>query len=899
MSVPIIATKLFMPPLRPECVARPRLTETFTAGLARTVTLVSAPAGFGKSTLVGDSLSRTERPVAWLSLDAADGEFKRFLRYLIAAIARVAPSFGDAIQVSLDAPQPPPQDTLLAMLLNALAALEAPLVMVLDDYHVIDASAVDQALAFVLAHSPPHVHWVITTREDPQLPLARWRTRGQLAEIRAADLRFTREEAHAFLTGTMHVALSEGQVAALDARTEGWIAGLQMAALSLQGRSDPSQFIQDFTGSHRFVMDYLVEEVLQQRDPETRDFLLQTSVLDRLCGPLCDAVTLHTGSEQRLHQLEKDNLFVLSLDDQRCWYRYHHLFAEVLRARLMQADHRVVPDLHIRASQWCEQQGHSNEAIQHALAAQDVDRAAALIEAVWPDLRKSASESLFLGWMAALPAAPIRQRPTLCAYFGLGLLSSDLPRGVSMLDTAENWLALPRAEAQAAGMVVSNEAAFIDLPAVVAVGRAYQAGAEGDLDGIVSHAQRALAMRECQCGMLRGSAAILLGLVYWNQGALTDAYDAIEDGCASMQAVGEHSGAISALNLLATLRMTLGDLRQAARLCEQGQRLAHDLGGPAPQGTADICVTLAAIKTEQLDLDGAQQLLDEARRLGPQATLLESANLWFVVQALIASGRGDQETALQLLDDAEKHLIPSPAPSPMPLPAWRARVHLLQGQLSRVEHWVTEAHISPDDELMYLREFEHMVLLRLLLAQFRATGDPAVLSQAQQLVARLLAAASDGQRHLRVIEAQVLQSLLHDAAGQSQDSQASLDAALRLAEPQQMVAVFVREGEPLRALLQKTQKHCATPDYAKQLLAAFQHPATARHAAASPSLPEPLSEREREVLRLLASDLTGPEIAGQLYVSLNTLRTHTKNIYAKLAVNNRRAAVTRAKALGL
>src|SRR5215210_6530317 len=423
MSTPILTTKLYVPPPRPHAVLRPRLTGRLNEGLHRKLTLISAPAGFGKTTLLGEWVAGCERPAAWLSLDEADSDPTRFLAYLVAALQTIAPNIAEGVLGMLQSPQPPPTEAVLTTLLNETATIEDDLALVLDDYHVIDARAVDDALAFVLEHLPPRMHLIISTREDPHLPLARLRARGQLGELRAADLRFTSSEAAEFLEGVMGLDLSAQDIAALETRTEGWIAGLQLAAISMRGHEDATGFIESFTGSHRFVLDYLVEEVLQQQPDRVRTFLLQTSILERLSGPLCDAVTGQEDGRGMLEALERGNLFVVPLDDERRWYRYHHLFADVLQAHLMAEQPDRAPTLHRRASEWYEQHGSAADAIRHALAAEDFERAAGLVELAALVMLGSSQETLYR-WLMALPDEVVRARPVLSVYYAFALLGS-------------------------------------------------------------------------------------------------------------------------------------------------------------------------------------------------------------------------------------------------------------------------------------------------------------------------------------------------------------------------------------------------------------------------------------------------------------------------------------------
>jgi LuxR family maltose regulon positive regulatory protein len=464
--MPILTTKLYLPPARPNVVLRPRLVERLNEGLHRKLTLICAPAGFGKTTLLSAWLAGCERPVAWLSLDEEDSDPTRFLAYLVSALRTITTTIGETALALLQSSQPPPIDNLLPMLLNEIAIMSQPAVLVLDDYHLLDARPIDQAIALLLEHLPPQLHLVIATREDPPLPLARLRARGQLTELRAADLRFTSIEVTAFFTEVMDLSLAEADIAALEARTEGWIAGLQLAALSMQGHQDVGGFIRAFSGDHRYILDYLAEEVLQRQPEQLRSFLLQTSILDRLHGSLCDAVSGQTGGSAQLEALHRGNFFVVLLDDTRQWYRYHHLFAEVLRAYLLAEQPDLISTLHQRASAWYEQHGSSAYAIRHALAAQDFARAADLLELAVPAMRNSRQEAAVLSWLRALPDELIHRRPVLSVAYAWSLLAEGQLNGVEeWLRSAERWLdtTADRREltsTSAADMVVVDDGQF-------------------------------------------------------------------------------------------------------------------------------------------------------------------------------------------------------------------------------------------------------------------------------------------------------------------------------------------------------------------------------------------------------------------------------------------------------
>ena len=542
-------------PSRPNVVLRPCLIERLDEGLQGRLILVSAPAGFGKTTIISEwaagcrRLEPEVRP-AWLSLDEGDGDPARFLAYLVAALRTVAADVGEGVLGMLQSPQPPPTESMLTALLNEIATLPHGVVLVLDDYHVVDSEPVDQALAFLLEHLPPQLHLVIATREDPHLPLARWRARGQLTELRAADLRFTPSEAAEFLNRVMGLDLSAEDITALETRTEGWIAGLQLAALSLQGRSDAAGFIQAFTGSHRFVLDYLVEEVLQRQPERARSFLLQTAILDKLCGALCDAVTGQKHGQGMLERLERGNLFVVPLDDERQWYRYHHLFADVLQARLLEEQPDQLPALHRRASEWYEENGSRSDAIRHALCAKDFGWAADLIELAWPLVEESGSQTAtWLDWAGALPDELIRARPVLSVWYAYALLGSgEIEAAETRLTDAERWLRTPdESDGQSASRaVVVDEEQRRSLLATIAVARAYYAHSLGDVPGTVKHAQRVLELLPEGERLRRGQATALMGMTYWASGDLEAADRVFVDYSMRLLAAGNIPDAISA-----------------------------------------------------------------------------------------------------------------------------------------------------------------------------------------------------------------------------------------------------------------------------------------------------------------------------------------------------------------
>jgi LuxR family maltose regulon positive regulatory protein len=875
-------------------------------GAERKLTLISAPPGFGKTTLLADALAASPASgmsVAWLSLDPADNDPLAFWRYVISALQTTAPSVGAQALALLEVSQPPPIETVLSMLVNDLAAAPADVVLVLDDYHLVDASEIQRGMAFLLDHLPPRAHVVMATRSDPALPLARLRSRGELLEIRAADLRLTPDEAASYLNDVMGLGLGPGDVDALEGRTEGWVAALQLAALSIRGRDDASGFIAAFAGDDRYVVDYLVEEVLERQPDAVREFLLQSSILDRLSGPLCDAVTGRNGGRAMLEALERSNLFLVALDDRRQWYRYHHLFADVLLARLLDERPDVAPTLHRRASAWFQHHGEPSEAIRHALAGADFERAADLIELSLPDLRQARQERTMGRWLEELPDALFASRPVLgVSRAGVLLANGDVHGAEARLRDAERWLEMAEGarELDAAGasaVVVRDEDGYRRLPAQIAIYRAALAQSSGDASGAMTQARRALDLVGDDDDFERGAAAGFLGLGDWRSGELESAYRHWADAMASFRKAGHLVDAIGCLRPMSRIRLAQGRLRDAMRSYERGLRLASQPGAPALRGAADMHVGMAEVSLEWNELEAAAEHLVASQELGEHAGLAQFPYRWRVVMARLREADGDTDGALDLLGEAEHRYVSEYYPDVRPVAALRARIRAMQGRVTDALDWVHERGLSADDELSYLREFEHVTLARVLLAQAAQVGADRSTDAPMLLLERLLATAEEGGRTGSMIEVLILQALAHQRDGDVSAALAALERALTLAEPERYVRLFVEEGPPMAALLGLAGDRGVAREHVARLVDAFR--SNAGPAPAAGSLAEPLSERERDVLRLLATELDGPGIAAELVVGLSTVRSHTKSIYGKLGVHSRRAAVARAQELGL
>jgi LuxR family maltose regulon positive regulatory protein len=696
----------------------------------------------------------------------------------------------------------------------------------------------------------------------------------------------------------MGLQLTARDVAALEGRTEGWIAALQLAALSMQGRDDVAGFIAGFAGDDRYVVDYLAEEVLQRQPDHVQAFLLQTSILDRLSGPLCDAVTGQGGGKAMLEALDRGNLFLVPLDDRRQWYRYHHLFADVLQARLLDEQPGQVPGLHRRASVWYEQNGEPPMAIGHALAARDFDQAADLIERAIPAMRITRQETTVHGWLKALPDEVVRVRPMLSFAVAGALLTGGEPEEVEVrLRDAERWL-----EAAATGegslarpgeMVVADEEEYRRLPGAIELYRSALALVRGDVPGTVRHAQRTLDLALTEDHGVRAGAAGFLGLAFWTSGDLEAAHPAWAQCAAGLRRSGQIADIFGCAIAMADIRLVQGRLGEAMRTYDQALQRASVQDGPVLRGTADMYVGMSEVHRERGDLQAATQQLLRSQELGEYNGLPQNPYRWRVAMARIRQAEGDLGGALDLLDEAERLYVGDFFPNVRPVPALKARVWIAQGRLGEALGWAHEQGLSADDDLSYLREFEHITLARMLLA--RSRGEP--VHQATRLLERLLLAAEEGGRTGHVIEILVLQALALQAPGDIPAALTCLERALTLAEPEGYVRVFVDEGPPMASLLRAAAKQGTTRNYVRRLLAAVSQ--TRQDSPGRQALIDPLSERELDVLRLLGTELDGPAIARELMVSLNTVRTHTKNIYTKLAVTNRRAAVRRAAELGL
>lgn len=942
MAVPLLQTKLYAPAARSDLIRRSQLVTKFRAGLMRPLTLIAAPAGFGKTTLVsewladlratidnvqneGDASTRENRQVnrlnpniAWLSLDDDDNHPTLFLAYLIAAIQTCQPQIGETALALLTAPQPPPPKNILTLLINELGALATPLVIVLDDYHLITTQSIHEALIFLIDHLPSSIHLVITSRIDPPLPLARWRARNQLTEIRAEDLRFTPDEATAFLNESMGLNLTGSEITTLETRTEGWIAGLQLAALAMQGirsaqgHPDLASFIKQFTGSHRYIIDYLVEEVLQRQSIETQYFLEQTAILERLSAPLCDAITERNDSQVSLEQLQRANLFLIALDQERHWYRYHHLFAEVLRSRLQHRQPNASVLLHQRASAWYASNGLLHEAIHHALAATDFMHAAHLLEQITPDLVFYGQLQTARRWLNALPEGLIRTRPKLCVYAAaLYLFSNQLEFAKRYLDEGQQAIDATMPPDQA--RLIQGWAAAI---------RADLARITGDLDAAITLAQVAVAQLpvvETEPLRMRAVAMLDLARAWLVSGDVTATSEALAISVfAPIAASGNLFAALNSHTNLARLQLSQGRLRQAALTLTAAPQALPD---PAMLrfmfGGAAYYFVLGDLYYARNDLKQAETYLNLGMTLIAESLPVDAdvVVLGFVAQARLQQAQGDNVGANTTLETLA-HLARTRQFAPVMrqrCAAAQARLWLAQNDLVAAQRWVASCGLTLDDDPNFLHEAAFQTLVRVQLAQGRRNAQSTLLPALLHTLDRWLQAAETNARWGSVLELLLLRTLTCQAQQDSVGALATLERALTIAAPEGYVRIFLDEGEILQAQLAAWAiRNTGSPlqiYVAKLQMALGEWPTTPitqalgplfpNAHAALPTLIEPLSAREVEVLHLVHGGLSNSEIANNLIVTVGTVKKHINNIFGKLGANSRTQALVRARELNL
>ncbi len=881
----LLETKLYIPPAPAGMVARQRLIEQLNLGLRTKLTLVSAPAGFGKTTLLADWIGRLEGPVAWLSVDRSDNDVVRFLSYLTAALSKCQPLVNGDVLKLVRSVQPPPVEQALTILINNIAGLKEELVFVLDDLHEVEIQAVYDALAFLLEHQPPHMHLVIVSRADPPLPLSKLRARGQLVEIREADLRFTPSEAAGFFQHVTGIQLSNKDIATLLRRTEGWVTGLQLTALSMQRQEDIGSFITSLSGSHEYIADYLKDEVLKRQSDDVQRFLLYTSILEQLCGSLCDEVTGQAGGQAMLERLKEMNLFLVSLDEERIWYRYHRLFADLLRQRLNRFWPALVPELHARASAWYERRNRPVEAIRHAMEAEDFERAARLLESIAEDLLMRSEITSLISWADQLPDNFIRQRPSLCVYYAYALLLQGksiglVERWVQEIDDAPGNMP-PRA---------------MPLYAFIAVlqGRVQYAG---------ELSRQALALLPEEERFLRGIAAWLLDVsdLYTHPARATQL---LQKTVKTAEQIGNLTVTVMALCNLGELRLVQGQLYQSEAVYRQALKLATDREGHLLPIAGLALIGLGELSREWNDLKAAEDYLTQGIQLTRRWSEISALD-GYISLAQVKQSLGEEAEAIKLIEEA---LSVAEMSDVTDLDDWiasliRTRLLIAQGNLESAWYWFKSrgyirGRIVPvleEDENIRSRrqKYELIVLARLLLAEGRPGDSLVVLEQVLPVLRRRGRVKAE-------IEVLLLIALAHQADGRPQLAIETLEQALKLAEPGGFIRIFADEGPPLAPLLYQCAAQKILPEYTNKLLVAFPIVEPTGAGRRQPEqLIQPLSPRELEVLALIAAGRSNREIADELVISISTVKVHTRNIYAKLDVNNRVQAVARARSLGI
>jgi len=893
---PILSTKLYIPRSHPNRVARPRLIERMNESMECPITLLCAPAGYGKTTLLSEWIPQYEHCVTWLSLDEADNDPARFWRHFLAALQTLNPDLFKDAQRSLEGSQVRPIEAVLTLTINEIADLDYRFTHIFDDYHLIDNLTIHNGLTFLVEHLPPNLNLVITSRSDPLLPLARWRTRGQMTEIRSADLRFTREESSAFFNQVMGLDLSEEDVAVLDGRAEGWISGLQLAALSMKDHDDRSKFITAFAGSHRFIIDYLVDEVLSRQPEHAREFLLATSILNQMCGPLCDAITGGSNGQIILEELEQSNLFVIPLDDHRGWYRYHHLFSEMLRSHLQALSGNKTVELHVRAAEWFESNGLVVEAIHHALVAKDWERSIRMIMNVADTIAFTQGQfRTVLVWLQTLPDSVTRLHPRLSLIRAWMLLNSGSSEAVE-----ENLLEAERA-------LAAQESAE-QLQGEITALRAMLASYRREVSRTIELCRQARQQLPESNAFVRAAVANALGLAYRFSGRVVEGSQAFSEAIALGQAAGNYYMMMDSVVNLARMQMWRGQLRAAAQTCRQALRFAEERASATGHTLFDAGfphIRLGEIMREWNELDSAEQFILKGIELGKAGGNLDIVMTGYRFLSRVKQSQGDGAGAWAAMKAFEEIAISFNVPIMFfGAVARKARLSLAQGDLAPVEEWAQQYESFTGKDPAFLDEFSMITLARLHLAQSRITEAIALLGQFRE-------DAEAAERMGSVIEILILEALAFAAQGDDRRALTSLERALTLSEPEGYIRLFVDEGEPMRQLMTEYQSEIKKQTangldgqssyllaYINRLLAVFPQPAHSEKPGPV-TMPEPLSERELDILRLIATGRTNQEIAEILVIAVSTVKSHINNLYGKLGTNRRTQAIAIARDLGL
>ena len=882
---------LFVPPPRREQVLRQRLIDRLNQGIMGKLVLVSGPAGFGKTTILSEWAAQCPHPVAWLSLDEKDNDWKRFVIYLVRALQKKVGDIGGEILELLQSAMPLDEAGLITYLINQIVGVRHSFTIVLDDYHEISNPRIHELMLGILENQPSHMHLVVSTRADPPWPLARWRAKGELSEFRLQDLRFSIEESATLLNEVMNLGLSAEAISQLDARTEGWVAGLKMAALSLQRREDVSGFIQSFSGSHRFIFDYLIDEVLEGLSQEIRGFLLDTSVLERMCASLCDHIVGWTGSQQMLERLDGMNLFVVPLDDRRTWYRYHHLFKELLGQILKQSHPEQISRLHGKAREWYQQNGLVGEAIHHGLAEGNMEQVADLMEENIFEVIEHRDLALIDRWLGSLPPEVIRSRPWLnVAYARTQLTTGSLENSTLHLNRAEMVLGqrtnLSAEEVQHVQSYIASIRADISI-------------LSGNMESAIEHSRHALQTLPEKDKLMLCLVASTLGTSLQRSGLFEDAAKAFVDGITAGQTAGDSNAVISLYGDLIGLYVERGHLYQAYAYCQEALQITennYQKHGRYTPGDAHIYFRLSTILRHWNDLEGSLQEANHCNDILRNWGLRYRLN--FTNLAIALHAVGDYPGAHQALRDAEQVASQDSSFWVEDVKTTQVSFWLVEGNLEAAIQWAQERNLHVDDEISFINQRIYRNLAHVRLAQ-GLQGDKEALGEALALIPRLTSIIEDSGAAAYLIDALIMQALALQAKGTPDRALKPLGRALTLGEQGGFIWVFVREGERMEKLLLDAVNHEMLISYAQKLLKEFDNNRikARREEAIFPSRAETLTEREKDVLRWLESDSTVAEIADFLFISIGTARTHIKHIYRKLNAHSRFEAVTRAREL--
>ena len=881
VSQDLLRTKLYMPSERGYLVARPRLVARLNEGLTRPLTLLSAPPGFGKTTLLSGWIAQSNAHAAWFTLDADDNDPVRFWSYFIAALQQIDAAFGSLSSALIQSGTGAALDSMLMALVNEVDALDKDIVLVLDDFHAIEAASIHQQLSFLLDHLPRRLHLIISSRADPPLPLARLRARDQLVELHESDLRFTSAEAAQFLNEAMSLPLTPEQIAALETRTEGWIAGLQLAALSLRGRDDLSGFVRTFTGSHRFVLDYLTDEVFARQTESIQSFLMQTSILERLNASLCNALTGRADSQAMLEELERNNLFLTALDDERGWYRYHHLFADVLRHRLTEKSPTTLVELHLRASEWFENEGQITEAVNHALAKHDWERAARLMEHASEALRQRGEIATLTHWIQALPESLRRSHPALCLTYARGLLNvARYAEAETFTLEAEHWLA---------GNPQVNDPKIDSLRGKALALRARFANTRNEFTQAIELAQRAEQLLPPDDVSWRSGVLMVLAMALRFTSKWQRANEIFQEAAALSESIGAYWNTLFALSSRGDILEAEGKLHQAAQQFEEVLRLARVWRIPNAPRTGYAWVGLGRVRYEWNELDAALHDVQTGLECGQQAGVMDVLLPGYHALARIRKAQGDMDGALAALDEAgavaEKMGV---AQVKDWINALRAQVWLARGDTEAALGWANHFAGQMDDAVF---PSVPIALAKVWLSQRQP-------EKALPLLDHALQSAQTVGRLGNAIHILAVQAIVYHAQGEPEQAFAKLEQALELAGPEGYMRVFADQGAPMVRLLHRMLTRSPASEYVHRLLEALGETVKIELAIAS-KLNEPLSQRELEVLHLIADGATNKEIADELVLTVNTVKRHISNIFGKLVVRNRTEAIARARELNL